>query len=246
LVYQILLQWTADSNADSLVDSFSEMNDGRSAFELLRINYEGTDYRQTAITARQKIEKAFYLKDGPNFNFDTYCKRHSKPNQVLKYYKVLLDVASQVTSFLNGIKTPEFQIVKPSIINDPICSTDLMKAIAKFKTQIITICRDDRNRALEKKPVYSIGSTESGHDQGQKFSNYNQQGQGGQGGYCGAGRRHGNGRRGYNSGQGYNGGRGNDIIITIQIIRGAVEVVALQQIGIHIHLMMAFTYLEIH
>jgi hypothetical protein len=74
IVYQIRLQWTSDENADSHVDAFSESTDGRGAFELLWVNFEGTDYRHTAITtARQRIEKAFYQKDGPKFTFDTYC-----------------------------------------------------------------------------------------------------------------------------------------------------------------------------
>jgi hypothetical protein len=36
IVYQILLQWTADGSADLHVDAFSESTDGQGEFELLR------------------------------------------------------------------------------------------------------------------------------------------------------------------------------------------------------------------
>jgi hypothetical protein len=59
-VYHILIQWTAGGIAETHVDMFSETTDGRGAYELLHLNYEGTDYRQTLINnARHMLNHAF-------------------------------------------------------------------------------------------------------------------------------------------------------------------------------------------
>jgi hypothetical protein len=80
-VYQILIQWTAGGLAGTHIDQLAGTTDGRSAYELLRLNYEGTDYRQTQINnARHILNHAFYHKDSPTFKFDNYCHRHLTAN----------------------------------------------------------------------------------------------------------------------------------------------------------------------
>jgi hypothetical protein len=83
----------------------------------------------------------FYHKDSPTFKFDNYCHRHLTDNNDLNRLKVPL-----VIGFISSIRASEFQLIKPSILNDLKCNEDLQKAITKFKTQIITICKYDPNK----------------------------------------------------------------------------------------------------
>jgi hypothetical protein len=52
------------------VDEFKKTNDGRSAFLLMCMHYEGDDAKQNIINAaRKQIHDLYYNKDGPDFSF---------------------------------------------------------------------------------------------------------------------------------------------------------------------------------
>jgi hypothetical protein len=81
VVYQILLQGTADGKAETHVDEFKAMNDGWGAFEKICIHFKGADARQPVITAaRKQLRNLFFTKDSPEFKFETYCIGHNEAN----------------------------------------------------------------------------------------------------------------------------------------------------------------------
>jgi hypothetical protein len=143
----------------------------------------------TVVTAaRKQIRDLFYTKDSPDFKFETYCIGHIEANADLRRYQVEVDGPSQIIDFITGIKAPELQFIKPSILNDPECKDNLNKAAEKFKTNMVTSLKYNPAKMNDKKNTRYIGASDTNFHQG----------------HC-----HNSGR-GSNRGRGQYGGRGRD------------------------------------
>jgi hypothetical protein len=149
LVLQILRQWTSGGTADHHVDTTNDVQEG---WNNLVHCYEGIDARGAYIQkARKAIEEAKWEKNERNKTFDNYCTKIQKANNELNRYKANVEPASQLLTFLKGLRAdgrvnPHLLSVKTTIMTNDVLKENLEKAITAFKDTMRQLMNTSSNR----------------------------------------------------------------------------------------------------
>jgi len=193
-VYQHLRTQIIGSIAETHIEAFVTLGDGRNAWNFLKTRYEGEDARNAAITlARNDISSASWERNLKNWSFDDYCMRHIWANNTLNKYRVPVDGPSQVRAFLDGIHNHQMDGVKSNVMINAETMSDLGKAVISFKNTISALKLTSSGRNHSQEDNQHIGSVQRGC--GGRFNSRD-------------GQRHSGQKRPYDNNQSHRGGRG--------------------------------------
>lgn len=203
-VFSLLLQYTRESEAESIVDQFRRTRNGRSAYRGVMAHMESTSYMDNLKSAAlTRIRVAHYDGEKKDFGIAKYFAIHSNAHNDLEVAGEPMSNGMKITNFLSGIKDPtalNYAVTTKGELGVQTFEQFYNSFSAKLSTHI-TLTSSANAGTNSSRQISAMFGNHNGNNRG---SGRNGRGRGGRG--RGRGR---NGRgRGYRGG--FRGGRGRN------------------------------------